>query len=127
MNRPIFVLLFAAVGILHGSGPAAEAQMYQPPRPTISPWMYLFQRNAGPIGNYHSYVRPEMQLRDTLRQQNMRIQQQNAALQATGQQVQEIEGQRTIRPTGTGSVFMDYSHYYETRVPIRGVRPGALR
>jgi len=119
MSRQAFLLAFAALGVLPGMTSSAQAQGYQPNGPMISPWMNLFQRNTGPVDNYHMYVRPQIQLQDTLRQQNARIQQQSAGLQSVGQQLQEVEQQHTVPHTGTGSVFMDYSHYYHTLPPAR--------
>jgi hypothetical protein len=91
------------------SAPAALAQpRYYPQNGPISPWMNIFQRQPGPLDNYHSYVRPEFQLRNTLGMQNAALQQQAAGLQLVGQNQQA--GQ--IAATGTGSVFMNLSHYY---------------
>jgi hypothetical protein len=119
MNRIVFLLALAAVGILQAVASSAAAQGYPSSRPALSPWMNLFQRTGGPVDNYHNYVRPQIQLHDTLRQQNARIQQQAAGLQSVNQQLQDVEQQRVLPRTGTGSVFMDYSHYYTAPPPVR--------
>ncbi len=92
---------------------SAQSGLYQPAYPTLSPWLNLYQRNTGPLDPYHMYVRPEMQLRDTLRRQDTRIQQQGVGIGRLKGQVSELEKGGPLRPTGTGSVFMDYSHYYD--------------
>lgn len=114
------------------SAPTAFAQpRYYPQNGPISPWMNIFQRQPGPLDNYHSYVRPEFQLRNTLGLQNAALQQQAAGLQAVGQNQQA--GQ--IAATGTGSVYMNLSHYYpalggwgssaRSRGPSRGAAPAS--
>jgi len=95
--------------------PSAFAQArYYPSRGPISPWMNIFQRKPGPLDNYHSYVQPDLQLQRTINQQNDALMQHSRGLQSLGQQVEN--DQREVRPTGTGSVFMEYSHYY----PMKG-------
>lgn len=86
---------------------------YQPAQPTLSPWFRLYDRNSGALDNYHSMVRPEIRLRSTLRQQDTLLQEQGVGLQGLSGQVNEIENHDLLRPTGAGSVFMDYSHYYD--------------
>jgi hypothetical protein len=99
-----------------GSTPSAFAQLgYNYPAGTFSPWMNMFQRQPGPLDNYHSYVQPAMQLQKTVAQQNAALQQQNRNLQALNRQVWENDRDNSIPVTGTGSVFMSYSHYYSGR------------
>ena len=43
---------------------------YMPQTPPVSPWMGLWQRNTGPLDNYHSYVLPQMQLNSAMQMQN---------------------------------------------------------
>jgi hypothetical protein len=103
-------------GAAFSAAPSAEAQQrytpYQPSTPTISPWMNLYQRNPGPLDNYNTYVRPQIQLRDTLQQQDARIQRQGNSIHLLGQEVTEIQQEPTVRPTGSGAGYMNYSHYY---------------
>jgi hypothetical protein len=86
---------------------------YTPPSPGFSPWLNLFQRNTGPLDNYHNYVRPQFEMRDTLRQQNALNQRQAASLNRLSDRVANLQkGETPVRPTGTASVFNNYSHYY---------------
>lgn len=105
--------LAAAVwlGLTAGASAQNPAGRYQPTQPTISPWMGLYSRNTGALDNYHSFVRPEQELRSTIRQQNTQTQQNNDALQTLRTQVHDLS-EPQMRSTGAGSVFMDYSHYY---------------
>jgi hypothetical protein len=93
--------------------PVAAQTRDNPYIPTLSPWLNLYQRNTGPLDPYHQYVRPEIQLRDALRQQDNRLRSQSANIQILGQEVSQM-GQAGVRTTGTGSVFMNYSHFYPT-------------
>ena len=117
MIRPrLFLLtLLLVVGAIWT--PSAFAQTrYGTVRGPISPWMDLFQRNPGPLDNYHSYVKPEIQLQRTITQQNNALMQNAAGIQVLGQQMENGQKESQVRPTGTGSVYMDYSHYY----PMKG-------
>jgi hypothetical protein len=118
MNFLRIILPFRVIVVLVSFASPAWGQMgggatYRPAQPTFSPWLNLYQKNGGALDNYHTFVLPDMQLRDTLRQQNTMIQEQ-------GQGIRELSGQMTAaqqarvpaHPTGTGGVFMDYSHYY---------------
>jgi hypothetical protein len=109
-SNSFFLGLVLVVGGFASASPALAQPRYYPPNGPISPWMNLFQRQPGPLDNYHSYVRPELQLRNTLGLQNTALQQQAAGLRLLG------EGQQAgqIPATGTASVFMNFSHYYPT-------------
>jgi hypothetical protein len=84
------------------------------PRPVLSPWFGLYQRNGGPLDNYHTFVRPKIAINDTFQQQQSAIQHNNAGINSLGQDVLQLQEPGTVRPTGTASVFMNYSHYYPT-------------
>jgi hypothetical protein len=91
---------------------------YQPATSTLSPWFNLYQRNTGPLDNYHMYVRPQLQLQSTL-------QRQDANIQLLGQAVaQPLEQKSAAAPTGTGSGFMSYSHYYPSLSPTGRIIEG---
>jgi len=101
----------------------ACAQTYGPVRyetplyPPLSPWLKLYYRQAGPVDNYHSFVRPELQLRETLRRQDLLIQQHSAGMSDLRSEVTELQTGGPVRPTGAGGAFMAYSHYYDMRGP----------
>jgi hypothetical protein len=101
------VVGFLASGVLLLSALSASAQVssYRPPTPTLSPWLNLYGNTPGPLDSYHSYVLPQLQLRDAMRQQDARI-------QNLGHEVTRLGESGEVPPTGTGSVYMSYLHYY---------------
>ena len=116
MKRLHLVLLAAAAMALFGPAPSALAQRSSRSpfrtRPALSPWFQLYQDNPGPLSNYHTYVRPRMELQKTLDQQRADLRRQNARVNSLGQQMSGMQRAYPIRPTGTASSFMNYSHYY---------------
>jgi hypothetical protein len=114
--RVIRVVLMA--GMLLPLARPASAQVrapgYGPATPTLSPWLNLYQKQAGPVDNYHMFVQPQIQLQNTLRQQELTNQRQTAGMTSLGQQMTQMEQDRQapVHPTGTGSVYMSYLHYY---------------
>jgi hypothetical protein len=127
MQLPRYLAIGAILWALSLAQPACAQGVprmpFQPTQPTISKWMGLYQHNTGPLDNYHMIVRPEGDLQATLRQQNMTLQQQGAGLDGLTGQVEHIENRDQLHPTGTGSVFMDYSHFYDSR----GLNGGRVR
>lgn len=103
------------------AGPAAAQQAYRSASPVFSPWLNLYQRNTGALDNYHTYVRPQMELRSTLRQQDTLNQRQAAGINRLTQRVDDIQtGQgQAMRTTGTGSVFGSTSHYFAQGAPVQ--------
>jgi hypothetical protein len=117
MLRPRLILLSLLLVAGTTWTPSAFAQnRYSPVRGPISPWMDIFQRKPGPLDNYHSYVRPELQLQRTLNLQDNALAQNANGIQVLGQRVENGQREIQVRPTGTNSVYMEYSHYY----PMRG-------
>jgi len=105
----VFAAVVAVVAML--CSPAMAQPRYTPSRPTFSPWLNLYQRNTGVLDNYHTYVRPQVELERTLRQQDLALSRQSAALRnIQGQLNRERPAQ--AGPTGVHSTFMNYSHYY---------------
>lgn len=130
------VRCFAAALVLSGASfglPAVWAQAgprasYQPSVPTLSTWFSLYQRNSGPLDNYHTFVRPERQLQDAMRQQSTAIQRQAEGIRGlTGQMSELRQGRSPAHPTGAGSIFMDYGHYYDLKTSAGPFRPSASR
>ncbi len=109
----ILMLLGASVALL--SVCPAYAQRGNPRQrnhPSFSPWLDLYRRDTGVLDNYHQFVRPEIQLRKTLDQQRRAINRQDRGLQTLGRDFGRFQRKSMARPTGTGSVFMNYSHYF---------------
>jgi hypothetical protein len=84
---------------------------YQPSRPTVSPYLNLFRQNEGPLPNYHSLVRPQLQnIENERRQQAINIQQQTE-IRTLNRGLSRI-AQPAAASTGGGGTFRNFSHYY---------------
>ena len=116
-SQVILTLVIASAVFLTAFPASAQGRRpyspYQPARPTISPWFNLYRQDGGVLDNYHTFVRPEIQLRNTLRQQEYNISRQGMDIQAMRQNMSGVTRTLGMRPTGAGSRFMDYSHYYQ--------------
>jgi hypothetical protein len=110
MARLILPLALGCILCASQSAWAQRLQRYQPPYgPTLSPYLEYYRRPSGVLNNYHMFVRPRVELRQTLRSQQQQILTLDRELRrAAVSQVREAE----VAPTGTGSGFMNYSHYY---------------
>jgi hypothetical protein len=99
------VLALAAAMLALAAVPSYGQQLrrYQPSSPTISPYMNLLRTNVGPLPNYYSLVRPQLNQLEFNRQQVATQAQQAASLRLL-----EKEGQKSqaATPTGKGSWFM---------------------
>ena len=104
-----FLTVCTVLSIACSAHAQATSQNY---KPTFSPWFGLYQRNSGPLDNYHTFVRPQIDLQDTIQRQRAAIQRNSAGINSLDQDMTDLHEHGTVRPTGTGSVFMDYSHFY---------------
>jgi len=92
---------------------SAQTPTTRYPTPALSPWFDLYQKRAGPIDNYNMYVRPEMQLRNTLQTQQANIQTQGTAISTQSEQLTQMEADRRgVAPTGTPTGFMNHERYF---------------
>ena len=113
MSRVQVVVAFLVGCVVVCSAELAEAQSrYSINRPTFSPYLHLFRTGSPLIGQYQSYVRPKQALRRTLAGQTAAIQRQQRSIRGLQSEVTRFGETGPTRPTGTGSVFMNYSHYY---------------
>ncbi len=116
MNQLRIPLAFLITCIFLLSVQSARAQRRRnlPRRPAISSWLNLSRAEPGPLGGYLSDVRPRQQFARSLQQQNARLQHQASSIRSLGRRMSLAERPpESVRPTGTGSVFMNYSHYYQ--------------
>jgi hypothetical protein len=88
---------------------------YQP-SPALSPWLGLYQRQGGPVDNYHMYVQPQLQLGSALQSQQMGIQGNTAAVNAMGDRfVSQSEAAYAAPiPTGVAASFFTQGAYFNT-------------
>lgn len=108
-----FVVLCAALSQLQPAL-AQRRRSSRPSTPALSPYLNLYRRDGAAVDNYNAYVRPEQELRDMFRRQQVAVDRQNATIRSLEQDVFRFERTGTLSPTGTGAVFMNYSHYYPT-------------
>ena len=110
--------LAIASGLLILSAAQAFGQTpYRYPTPALSPWFNLYNKQSGPIDNYNMYVRPDIQLRNTLQTQQYDIQQQAVGTTNLGQQFSQYqynESRRLVAPTGGPAGFMNQGHFFGT-------------
>jgi hypothetical protein len=93
---------------------------YMPARPTISPYFgYFTYGGSTPLGPYLTIVRPEMWLSDTLARQRAALRGMSTIVERPrgGPPRAAARGGVPSTATGTGGVFMDYSHFYPTPEP----------
>lgn len=128
------VSITAGVVLLGGvtDSTSQAQQRYEPSRPTISPYMNLFQNNNNngngqfnrALPNYYSLVRPLQQQYQTNQIQQQLIQQQNHTIGQLQSNVQLLQRQQQAgQPvltghgswfdnSGTRTKFLDTSRYY---------------
>jgi hypothetical protein len=117
MNRAILPMaillaLACAAEVCQGQAPAGPppAGRYQPSRPTVSPYLNLLRRNTGPLPNYYSLVRPQLQQLETNQRQQVLNTQQQGELRNLDRRLQITES--PVASTGARSVFRNYSNFY---------------
>ncbi len=107
------------------------------PRPTISPWLSMFNNNRnGVLSNYHEFVRPRQEIYKAYENQQRQIQQQTAQQRVMQQEIRseaallnDSSSQRILaEPRRTKSIggmqgagFRQYLHYYQGGLPQGGV------
>jgi hypothetical protein len=94
--------------------PQAPSRSYSP-SPTLSPYLDYFRAPQGPLDSYHEYVRPKIDLRNTLAQQDRQMRAQAQGLRALNNDWSRAQRTGTLAPTGTGAGFFNYSHFYPGR------------
>ncbi len=115
---PAFCLYLVASVTSQAFAQQYRSPRYQPATPTISPYLNLLRQDTGPVPNYYSLVRPQLQQQAVNDQQqgfNQRQQQTNLLQQqeitAVNKGLVELRP-APIRATGTAGGFMNRSHYY---------------
>ncbi len=129
MQRPtLFLLFLTGVVVLSASIVSAQSRpaRYTPARPTVSPYLNLLRRDTGPVPNYYTLVRPQFQQMAINQQQQVINEFQGQELLNQQQTLQQVQDSNlrlrtpTMRSTGTGGGFMNFSHYYSSRPAIGG-------
>ena len=92
-----------------------QPNRYTPPAgPTISPYLQYFRQPTGVLNNYNQFVRPRQELRSTLQNQNQQLRQLDDNVRNARRDINTLSQTRGagVRPTGVGSAYMNFSHYY---------------
>ena len=90
---------------------AQDVPRYSPQRPTISPYLNLTRNGRGSLPNYYSLVRPQLNQQSFDRQAAATARSQALAIQS----LKSVPLTQVSGPTGTGSVYQNYSHFYPAR------------
>ena len=109
------ILAGAILGVACLANPASAQQpRYVPPAGrTLPDELNYFRRDVGVLDQYNGFIVPLRQLDNHLR--TMQTQQQTD-FQAAQRAISQLRASQAA-PTGVGSGFMNYSHYY--RLPSR--------
>ena len=94
------------------TGAAQGQDRYQPRTPTLSPYLDYFRAPQGPLDSYHEYVRPRINLQNTLSRQDRQLRVQANELRALNDEWSRAQRTKTLAPTGIGASFFNYSHFY---------------
>ncbi len=116
-----FVVLLATTAVAEAQ--AQAPRRYQPARPTVSPYLNLFRNNTGPLPNYYSLVRPQINQQAFNTQVAAQQAQQTSALNLLESQ----SGQVAATPTGKSGWFMTYGRQSFMAAPPAGGRATANR
>ena len=103
-SKPVLSFAVALVGLSISDRCSAQVARYQPPTPTVSPYLNLTLFNNGGLPNYYALVRPQIRQREFNQQQQALLQQQSRQLVALQNDV--VRGQQIPSSTGTGSWFL---------------------
>src|SRR6185369_9228916 len=134
-RRPPRSTLFPYTTLFRSPGPAAPAviapQMYQPPRPGLSPYLNLTRggRAGGGAGisavDYYNFVRPAQQALGSYVGRQPGAYNPAARYGGIGLDPDvQLDPNTSLRPAGTPTAFMNYGRYFNSMGTIGlGVRP----
>ena len=84
---------------------------FESSRPTMSPFLNYFRQDTGVLNRYHAFVQPQRRNSTFSQLQNNRFRALKAETRQSSRQI--------LLPTGSGSVFMNLSHFYQVRTRSR--------
>ncbi|MCS7016251.1 MAG: hypothetical protein NZM42_09090 [Gemmatales bacterium] len=100
----MFIVAFSTILVSQASAqPPTNQPAYRPP--TVSPYLNLLRRGAGPGFNYFTLVRPELDFRGAIRQLQM-------GLGDLRRQQQLLEQEEAMPVTGHPTYFMNTGWYF---------------
>jgi hypothetical protein len=96
---------------------AQDVPRYRPQRPTISPYLNLLRADNGPLPNYYSLVRPQLNQQSFDNQMLLRSQEQAKSVR----KLADFADSSVAGPTGSASTFgnlspfQNRSHFYRAK------------
>ena len=131
MSRRTILFAISVLGFFAASALTLHAQVggipspYGPP--PLSPWLNLYQKQGGPVDNYHMFVQPQLQMNNYLQGQQMGIQRNSAGLNAVGErlQTQTEANYAAPEPTGAATGFFNHRAYFNNFRGVNVPAPGA--
>ncbi len=134
--RSVFLTGLLGVALVWSARPGVAQppvrRRYVPRRPTMSPYLDYFRRDTGLLDPYNLFRKRNVRVNQAFEQQRRQLQYQQYQLDQTRFQFQQVQqAQRQMRasgatPTGHGSTFMNYSHYFGGS-PTGGAAPARSR
>ncbi len=83
---------------------------YNPANATLSPYLNLTNPDIGPLPNYFSLARPQLQQQDINKRQMLVSQEQESQIADLDKSFGIHSSE--IKSTGTGAGFMNFDHFY---------------
>ena len=115
MQGKLILTALLLVFVCASSAHAQRPSRYQSPSgATISPYLNYFRQDTGVLNQYYHFVRPDLRLRDTIQDLERTTVQQRSQIRNLESDFLQIR-EPSARPTGTGSGFMNYSHFYPSQ------------
>lgn len=123
--QPLMILVF---GVLSFGGEMAFAQTFAPPpaprapRPTLSPYLNLLNRNNSTAFNYYNFVRPRQAFDAYRAETNSDLRTLDRRLERANEALRQSENSQ-LAPSGHRTRFMDLGGYFGTgtsQAPIGG-------
>ncbi|TVS09999.1 MAG: hypothetical protein EA424_26075 [Planctomycetaceae bacterium] len=122
MQVRFFVQAIVTAILFYSLTHTATAQWWSPPAgPTITPQLDHFSRPVGMLDTYHTFIRPRAELRSRLIGLDAAVTQQDRRLDQINHNLMQTSSSQTA-PTGTGSSFMNHSHFYPGLRPMPRTR-----
>ncbi|MFO7907986.1 MAG: hypothetical protein ACQESR_01065 [Planctomycetota bacterium] len=124
MSRLLVAATLASICVVCGGvwNPAVAQRRAVPTRaaggygsvqtPRLSPYLDLLRTRVGVLDNYNAIVRPQLQLRNTLNQQQRQLSRQQHGLRQLENEVRQPQRDSSATATGIGGSFGNYLHFY---------------
>ena len=116
-----FRMLLLITGIISLGTLSAQAQTLSPPtaprapRPTLSPYLNLLDRNNSTAFNYYNRVRPRQAFDDYRQSTSQNLRALDRRIDRTNEALREQSANSQLAPTGHTTRFLDLGGYFGGR------------